>query len=83
MSKKIISTKKAPAAIGPYNQAILSNNTLYCSGQIAINPNNGELLKDDITQETHQVMKIILEVLKAIKLLQKEFLFQLMKIWNR
>ena len=65
MSKKIISTKKAPAAIGPYSQAILSNNTLYCSGQIAINPKNGELLTDNITEETHQVMKNISEVLKA------------------
>jgi len=65
MSKKIISTKKAPAAIGPYSQAILSNNTLYCSGQIAINPKNGELLTNNITEETHQVMKNISEVLKA------------------
>ena len=65
MSKKVISTKKAPAAIGPYSQAILSNNTLYCSGQIAINPKNGELLTDNITEETHQVMKNISEVLKA------------------
>jgi 2-iminobutanoate/2-iminopropanoate deaminase len=65
MSKKIISTKKAPAAIGPYSQAILSNNTLYCSGQIALNPKNGELLTDNITEETHQVMKNISELLKA------------------
>lgn len=65
MSKKIISTKKAPAAIGPYSQAILSNNTLYCSGQIAINPKNGELLTDNITEETHQVMKNISELLKV------------------
>ena len=41
--KKVISTKNAPAAIGPYSQAILSNNTLYCSGQIAINPTTGNL----------------------------------------
>jgi len=65
MSKKVISTKKAPAAIGPYSQAILSNNTLYCSGQIAVNPENGELLTNNITEETHQVMKNISEVLKA------------------
>ncbi len=65
MSKKIISTKKAPAAIGPYSQAILSNNTLYCSGQIAINPKNGKLLTDNIMEETHQVMKNISEVLKV------------------
>ena len=42
--KKVISTKKAPKAIGPYSQAILSGNTLYCSGQIAINPETGELV---------------------------------------
>ena len=65
MSKKVISTKKASAAIGPYSQAILSNNTLYCSGQIAINSKNGELLTDNITEETHQVMKNISEILKS------------------
>ena len=65
MSKKVISTPKAPEAIGPYSQAILSGNTLYCSGQIAINPENGELVMDNITEETHQVMKNISEVLKA------------------
>ena len=43
----------------------MSNNTLYCSGQIAINPKNGELLTDNITEETHQVMKNISELLKA------------------
>ena len=63
--KKIISTKSAPAALGPYSQAILSNNTLYCSGQIAINPDTGDLVVDNITNETTQVMNNILEVLKA------------------
>ena len=63
--KKIISTKNAPEAIGPYSQAILSNNTLYCSGQIAINPKTGDLVIDNITTETKQVMKNILAVLKA------------------
>ena len=42
--KKVISTQKAPKAIGPYSQAILSGNTLYCSGQISINPKTGELI---------------------------------------
>ena len=65
MSKKVITTPEAPQAIGPYSQAILSGNTLYCSGQIAINPENGELVMDNITEETHQVMKNISEVLKA------------------
>lgn len=65
MSKKVISTDKVPVAIGPYSQAILSGNTLYCSGQIAINPETGDLNTDTITEETHQVMKNISEVLKA------------------
>ncbi len=55
--KKIISTTKAPAPIGPYNQAILSGNTLYTSGQIAINPTTGELILDSIEAETTQVME--------------------------
>ena len=62
--KKIISTTKAPSAIGPYSQAILSNDTLYCSGQIAIDPATGNLVMDNITNETNQIMKNILEVLK-------------------
>jgi 2-iminobutanoate/2-iminopropanoate deaminase len=63
--KKVISTKNAPAAIGPYSQAILSNNTLYCSGQIAINPTTGNLVMDNITAETNQVMQNILAVLTS------------------
>ena len=47
--KKVISTQKAPKAIGPYSQAILSGNTLYCSGQIAINPETGELILSSIS----------------------------------
>ena len=63
--KKIISTKKAPPAIGPYSQAILTKNTLYCSGQIAINPVTGNLVTDNIIDETNQVMKNIEAVLNA------------------
>ena len=66
--KKVISTKKAPKAIGPYSQAVLKNNTLYCSGQIAINPKNGKLMLSSISEETHQVMKNISEILKAAKM---------------
>ena len=66
--KKVISTQKAPKAIGPYSQAILSGNTLYCSGQIAINPENGELILSSISEETNQVMKNISEVLKAAEM---------------
>jgi 2-iminobutanoate/2-iminopropanoate deaminase len=63
--KKVISTKNAPAAIGPYSQAILSENTLYCSGQIAINPATGNLVMDNITAETNQVMQNISAVLTS------------------
>ncbi len=55
--KKIINTNKAPAPIGPYNHAVLVNDVLYISGQIAINPSTGELVINDLKDETHQVMK--------------------------
>jgi len=63
--KKVISTTNAPAAIGPYSQAILSNNTLYCSGQIAIDVKTGNLVIDNITKETTQVIQNIAAILKA------------------
>ncbi|HEX8014020.1 MAG TPA: RidA family protein [Flavobacterium sp.] len=63
--KKIIFTEKAPAPIGPYNQAVLSGNTLYASGQIAINPSTGELVTENINDETHQVMQNISAILEA------------------
>jgi 2-iminobutanoate/2-iminopropanoate deaminase len=63
--KKIIITSKAPAPIGPYNQAILKGNTLYTSGQIALNPETGELVLTDIKTETQQVMKNMKAVLEA------------------
>ncbi len=60
--KKIINTKKAPAPIGPYNQAVLKGNMLYTSGQIALDPNTGELDVKDIMSET----KLVMENLKAV-----------------
>ncbi|QCE43094.1 RidA family protein [Psychroserpens sp. NJDZ02] len=63
--KKIIATTKAPAPIGPYNQAVLSGNTLYTSGQIALHPETGELVMDDIKTETKQVMENMKAVLEA------------------
>ena len=63
--KKIIFTEKAPAPIGPYNQAVLSGNTLYASGQIAINPITGELVTNNINDETQQVMQNIAAILEA------------------
>ena len=63
--KKIITTSKAPAPIGPYNQAVLSGNTLYTSGQIAFNPETNTLVLDDIKTETKQVMENLKAVLEA------------------
>lgn len=63
MSKKIISTTNAPAAIGPYSQANFINGVLYISGQIPINPATGEL-EDGIEKETHQVMKNLKAILE-------------------
>jgi 2-iminobutanoate/2-iminopropanoate deaminase len=65
MNKKIITTDKAPAPIGPYSQAILVNNMLYVSGQIAINPATGQLVLDNIIEETQQVMNNLKAILEA------------------
>ena len=56
MSKTIISTSNAPAPIGPYNQAVLTGNILFISGQICLDPATGNLKNKDIQEETHQVM---------------------------
>lgn len=66
--KKIIYTDKAPAPIGPYNQAVLVGNTLYTSGQIALNPATMELVLDDIETETKQVMENMKAVLNAAEM---------------
>lgn len=55
--KKIINSNLAPEPIGPYSQAVLAGNTLYISGQIAINRSTGEMIDSDIESETAQVMK--------------------------
>jgi 2-iminobutanoate/2-iminopropanoate deaminase len=65
MSNKIIFTKEAPAPIGPYSQAILAGNTLYVSGNIALDPDTGELINENITEETHAVMKNMEAILRA------------------
>ena len=65
LMKKVIKTKFAPEAIGPYSQAILSGNTLYCSGQIALDPLTGKLIDDNIEKEIEQVMQNILAILNA------------------
>jgi 2-iminobutanoate/2-iminopropanoate deaminase len=63
--KKIIFTDKAPAPIGPYNQAVLVGNTLYTSGQIALDPITMELVMETIETETSQVMNNMKAVLEA------------------
>ncbi len=62
---KVISTDKAPKAIGPYSQAYLSGNTLYCSGQIAINPSTNEFINGTIEEQTNQILKNIEGLLTA------------------
>ena len=66
--KKIISTNNAPKAIGPYSQAVLAGNTLYCSGQIAINPKSGALNTANITTETNQVMQNLEAILSEAEM---------------
>lgn len=61
--KQIFTTTNAPAPLGPYNQAVASNGTLYVSGQIAIDPATGEFVTDNIAEETHRVMKNIHAIL--------------------
>ena len=64
MEKKIINTSNAPAPIGPYNQAVLAQNTLYISGQICIDPSTGNLKNRDIQEETHQAMQNLKSILQ-------------------
>lgn len=64
-NNKIISTDKAPKAIGPYSQAYLCGNTLYCSGQIAINPETNEFIGGTIEEQTAQILKNIGSLLEA------------------
>jgi len=65
MAKEVIHTDEAPAPIGPYSQAIKAGSTLFVSGQIALDANSGELINDNITEETHQVMKNMESILRA------------------
>jgi 2-iminobutanoate/2-iminopropanoate deaminase len=66
MEKTIINTPNAPAPIGPYNQAILAGNTLFISGQIAINPATGIIEATDVIGEIHQVMHNIKAILSEV-----------------
>jgi 2-iminobutanoate/2-iminopropanoate deaminase len=63
--REIVSTDKAPGAIGPYSQAIKTNGLLFCSGQIPTDPSTGEFVSSDITEQTEQVLKNLSAVLEA------------------
>ncbi len=65
MKKQIIQTPHAPAPIGPYSQAVLCGDMLFCSGQIAIDPKTEKLITEDIISETNQVMQNIKAILNA------------------
>lgn len=64
-TKKIVATYSAPAAIGPYSQAVIHNGLVYCSGQIALNPDTMEIVGEDAKSQAQQVMKNLAEVLRA------------------
>ena len=63
--KQIVSTDKAPGAIGPYSQAITAGGMVFCSGQIPIDPATGDFVSDVVAEQTEQVLKNLSEVLKA------------------
>lgn len=66
MLKKIVKTENAPAAIGPYSQAVVCQNTIYCSGQIALNPQTMEIESENIEDQTKQVMQNIEQILLEV-----------------
>ena len=70
--KTIISTPKAPAAIGPYSQGVLSGGFLFLSGQIPINPADGEVIQDDIKSQTRQVLENIKNILEAAEMAMED-----------
>lgn len=63
--RKVISTTKAPGAIGPYSQAVLVDRTIYISGQIGMDPSSGQLVPGGVTEEAKQAFKNMGEILKA------------------
>lgn len=66
--KKIVSTKDAPAAVGPYSQAIRCGAMLFCAGQIPLNPQSGQIESEDISAQTKQVLENVSAVLRAANL---------------
>lgn len=65
MNREVVSSEKAPKAIGPYSQAIKAGNFVFCSGQIPFNPDTGELILGSITDQTRQVLANLKSVLEA------------------
>jgi 2-iminobutanoate/2-iminopropanoate deaminase len=63
--KKIISTSEAPAALGPYSQAVRIGSTIYCAGQIPVDPKSGQIVSKDISEQTRRVLDNISAILKA------------------
>jgi 2-iminobutanoate/2-iminopropanoate deaminase len=63
--KKIISTNEAPAAIGPYSQAVRIGSTIYCAGQIPLDPKSGQIVSKDISEQTRRVLDNITAILRA------------------
>ena len=68
MPKKIVMTAQAPKPIGPYSQAVISGGLLFASGQIALDPETGEIVAGDVVAQTEQVMKNLMAVLKEAKI---------------
>jgi 2-iminobutanoate/2-iminopropanoate deaminase len=67
-NKKVISTKAAPAAMGPYSQAIRAGNFLYLSGQLGVDPDTGDMMGDDLETQTRQAVKNIGSILSSVSL---------------
>ena len=65
MKKEIISTDKAPAAVGPYSQAVVAHGLVFCSGQVPLDPTTGKLVEGDIRAQTAQVCRNLAAVLAA------------------
>ena len=63
--KKIISTNEAPAAVGPYSQAVRAGSMVFCAGQIPLDPKSGQIVSGDISAQTRRVLDNITAVLKA------------------
>ena len=66
--KKIISTTEAPAAIGPYSQAVRAGSFVFCAGQVPLDPQSGQIVSEDITEQTRRVLDNVTAILKAEQL---------------